>query len=371
MKARQLPTQSGPWTVSHVRDLRQALRQHLSLAHQGSLIPPGFHHVSFNRIVEENQLCEDGAERSHAPSDAWKFRVWAGGHMGFDMPRVHVNTTKFVKVSERITDVRVVGDPARDDSKIFVTLTKWLRASLHKKNDDTDIDTDTSGGSSAFASMIREQKHLCFMRDVPPSLKAAGSTPRRLPPPTEPFHSQTMTPSRTLLFRFSALSQNAHAIHLDADFTRRVYGIPDLLVQGPLTSVLMLEVLRKALRMASRVEDGRFSQDGRFQLYSSESDPDHNHVLAVREFEYRNLLPLFVDEPITIACKRAVTNDSPSAYNSHVGGSEGEGGWPASPGEKWDVWIQKGQGDNAMLAVKGKALVQPVRVARRPGKRMA
>ncbi|EXJ93774.1 hypothetical protein A1O1_02167 [Capronia coronata CBS 617.96] len=419
MKSRILPIPSGSWPASNIHDLRATLEQHLDLAYQGDMIPPGYHHAAFNPIVEEDQLCEDGAERRHAPSDEWKFRVWAGGHMKFDEPIIYLTittnsistkTTNFVQVTEKITDVRVVGgsgDLASRDAKIFVTLTKSFRAeqgsdgpttsrlqfgnsnseseylndSNNKETNRNSLDVNTTTSATP---LIKEQKHLCFMRHIPPSLKTAQTTPRKMRPPTNPFHSQTMTPSRTLLFRFSALSQNAHAIHLDSEFTTRVYGLPKLLVQGPLTSVLMLEVLRKALELVVHEQNSR--------VYEDEYEHEHHHqhqnrkvLLAVREFEYKNLLPLFVDESITIACKRvavppiAATGEEGKGDNDEENhrpsGRDGDHDTPNSrpdrPGDehesqKWDVWIQKGQGENATLAVKGRAIVQAVSTRLRP-----
>ena len=48
-----------------------------------------------------------------------------------------------------------------------------------------------------------------------------------------------------LLFRFSALTYNAHRIHYDRDFAISE-GHPDLLVHGPLQALLMTEALRRA-----------------------------------------------------------------------------------------------------------------------------
>jgi hydroxyacyl-ACP dehydratase HTD2-like protein with hotdog domain len=50
-----------------------------------------------------------------------------------------------------------------------------------------------------------------------------------------------------LLFRFSALTYNAHRIHYDADYATRVEGHPGLVVHGPLLAVLMLELPRRHL----------------------------------------------------------------------------------------------------------------------------
>ena len=46
-----------------------------------------------------------------------------------------------------------------------------------------------------------------------------------------------------LLFRFSALTYNAHRIHYDRDYAR-AEGYPGLLVHGPLQALLMAELAR-------------------------------------------------------------------------------------------------------------------------------
>ena len=52
--------------------------------------------------------------------------------------------------------------------------------------------------------------------------------------------------SPTLLFRFSALTYNAHRIHYDRDFARDVEGYPGLLTHGPLQALAMAEAARAA-----------------------------------------------------------------------------------------------------------------------------
>jgi 3-methylfumaryl-CoA hydratase len=50
--------------------------------------------------------------------------------------------------------------------------------------------------------------------------------------------------SPTLLFRFSALTYNAHRIHYDREYARRVEGYPGLLTHGPLQALAMAEAAR-------------------------------------------------------------------------------------------------------------------------------
>jgi 3-methylfumaryl-CoA hydratase len=61
-------------------------------------------------------------------------------------------------------------------------------------------------------------------------------------PPAADEWSIDVTP--TLLFRFSALTYNAHRIHYDRDYTRDVEGYPGLLTHGPLQALAMAEAAR-------------------------------------------------------------------------------------------------------------------------------
>lgn len=54
-----------------------------------------------------------------------------------------------------------------------------------------------------------------------------------------------VAPTPTLLFRYSALTYNAHRIHYDRDYTREVEGYPGLVVHGPLQALLMAEATRR------------------------------------------------------------------------------------------------------------------------------
>ena len=68
-----------------------------------------------------------------------------------------------------------------------------------------------------------------------------------------------------LLFRFSALTYNAHRIHYDRSYATQVEGYPDLVVHGPLLALLALELPR--VHMPDRL---------------------------VRSFDYRLVRPAFV-----------------------------------------------------------------------------
>lgn len=104
--------------------------------------------------------------------------------------------------------------------------------------------------------------------DVSPGIAAAGEHPH---PSTE----WVVEPNPVLLFRFSALTYNAHRIHYDRDYARDVEGYPGLVVHGPLQAMLMAEAVR---RVQPDVEDCAFA--------------------------YRLLSPLFDKHPFTVSAAR-------------------------------------------------------------------
>ena len=61
--------------------------------------------------------------------------------------------------------------------------------------------------------------------------------------PREPL--LTFDVDTTVLFRFSALTYNAHRIHYDVEYTRQE-GYGDLVVHGPLQALMMGELLRRS-----------------------------------------------------------------------------------------------------------------------------
>lgn len=126
-------------------------------------------------------------------------------------------------------------------------------------------------------------------------------------------------PSPAHLFHFSALTLNAHAIHIDPRYAADADGHRALLVHGPLALALMLRVLAAATD-AGR---GRGDQDDA----GSPAQP----VGIVRRLTYRNYAPLYAGEPMTVAVRRLAASCM------------------------WDVWVE---GPDGALAVKGTAEVE-------------
>jgi hydroxyacyl-ACP dehydratase HTD2-like protein with hotdog domain len=113
------------------------------------------------------------------------------------------------------------------------------------------------------------------------SPSSSSSSPSAIPESTSTStFTYTYTPTPTHLFRFSALTFNAHKIHTDPIWTREIEGHPDgVVVHGPLTALVMLECV-------SRWVDEGWDRD-RDSLGKT-----------VRGFEYRAVSPMYAGKEI-------------------------------------------------------------------------
>lgn len=92
-----------------------------------------------------------------------------------------------------------------------------------------------------------EEQDIAYREAAAPGQKPAAeaAAPARAAAWTEGF-----APDPVLLFRYSALAFNGHRIHYDADYARGEEGYPALVVNGGLTTLMLLEA-------AARRADGR------------------------------------------------------------------------------------------------------------------
>ena len=104
-----------------------------------------------------------------------------------------------------------------------------------------------------------EQQDIVYRPAVPPTGPAVPPTGPAADAPASPGggdgrgavrprrrRTWAIDVSPTLLFRFSALTYNAHRIHYDRDYARDTEGYPGLLTHGPLQALAMAEAARAA-----------------------------------------------------------------------------------------------------------------------------
>ena len=208
---------------------------------------------------------------------------------------------------ERIDDVYVKGEG--EEEKIYVKIKRDIFAGRHPGEFRP---SEVKDGLNRQVYVI-EGRVLVFMRDHNPDQDAIKSPSRVVVPKGKPDFSHTVIPTRDLLFRFSALTFNAHTIHLDKAYCREVEGHRNLLVQGNLMVVLVIEVLRSHLRTRARGQGPASSSQGPLRK------PER-----IVGLQYQNLRPLYVEERMEICVRRLTTN------------SEGI--------TSWEVWIEGADG---------------------------
>jgi 3-methylfumaryl-CoA hydratase len=93
--------------------------------------------------------------------------------------------------------------------------------------------------------VIDEQQDIVYREAAAPAgqLPAPAAEGPAVPPADGEWAIEV---SPTLLFRFSALTYNAHRIHYDRDYAKQVEGYPGLLTHGPLQALAMAEAARAA-----------------------------------------------------------------------------------------------------------------------------
>lgn len=92
---------------------------------------------------------------------------------------------------------------------------------------------------------VREIQSIVFREPAP-----TGAPPAP-PPASDNFDAsgwdahRMLVPSEALLFRYSALTFNSHRIHYDLPYAKEVEGYRGLVVHGPLTATLLLDLAQR------------------------------------------------------------------------------------------------------------------------------
>ncbi len=185
---------------------------------RGSALPPLWHWFYFLPRAPQSQLGIDGHPQrgGFIPPIPYPRRMFAGARIRFHHPLI-------------------IGQPARRDGVIRNITQKAGRS-----------------GQLAFVTVgyqIYQADQLCIEEEQDivyrePGLPAPAPTPVELPPPPAGAWVRVVTPDTRLLFRFSALTFNAHRIHYDRPYAQHEEGYPGLVVHGPLTAMLLLELVR-------------------------------------------------------------------------------------------------------------------------------
>ena len=209
-------------------------------AREGEPLPPMWHWLYFLPAARRSETGPDGHPRrgGFLPPVPLKRRMFAGGETLFHRPLLVGETVK-----QRATVKRVVRKEGRSGPLVLVSVEYGIRA------DEGPVLTETQN---------------LIYTDSPPSAPQPPSEKSR--PPTRPWEWNVPT-DPVLLFRFSALTNNAHRIHYDHPYATAVEGYPGLVVHGPLTALLLAELARRR----GVTDPGRFSFRARSPFYCGDT----------------------------------------------------------------------------------------------------
>jgi len=184
----------------------------------GSPLPPLWQWFFFLPRVPQSRLGPDGHPQraGFMPPVELPRRMFAGARMRFLKPLV------IGRPAQRRSVVRAVSEKeGRTGSLVFVTVAHAIRQDG--------------------AACVEEEQDIVYREAGAP---VAAPMPCELAPAPAGSWTRTVVPDPTLLFRFASLTFNAHRIHYDRTYATAVEGYPGLVVQGPLTAVLLMELVR-------------------------------------------------------------------------------------------------------------------------------
>jgi 3-methylfumaryl-CoA hydratase len=207
---------------------------------RGGGLPILWHWVYLLERPAQSDLGPDGHPVRGAvpePPRPGRRRMWAGGRV-------------------RVDGVLRCGEPA-------TRLTRVL--SVQKKHGRSGALTFYVVGHQILQRdqvVIDEEQDIVYREAASASAPVPGLEPtssRQGPPLPTASGEWVIDTSPTLLFRFSALTYNAHRIHYDRDYARDVEGYPGLLTHGPLQALAMAEAARAAGCEAGRLFEYRLT----------------------------------------------------------------------------------------------------------------
>lgn len=181
-------------------------------------VPLGLFWCLAPETVAGDQLGGDGHPQLglSLPDLGFERRMWAGGEIALHAP---LRPGEAITKESRIADIAF--KEGRTGSLCFVTVTHAYRG-------------EREGEATV---LVSERQDIVYRN-------AGAGGPARPPAALEtPLARITVTPTPTLLFRYSAITFNGHRIHYDAPYARDVEGYDDLVVHGPLQATLMLNLL--------------------------------------------------------------------------------------------------------------------------------
>lgn len=209
-----------------VRRVGALLDRDLNLK-DGDVLPRGWQAILFTSFAPQSALGKDGVPQQASlvpnPDPAiWPRKVFGGRRTEF-FGDLHIGS----RVTRESEIVGAKEKKAGNGRLLIVT----VRSQVFDEGTTEPV-------------LVEEQDHI--FRDADHAIAASTQSQHEQEPRTASIR-QSIVVDPVMLFRYSAITFNAHRIHFDYPYTTQTEGYRGLLVTGPLPTLLMLEMIRDQL----------------------------------------------------------------------------------------------------------------------------
>ena len=204
-------------TATDIIPLRQARQMAATLGHpaelsEGDPLPPLWHWMGWQNETPMAGLGPDGhpARGGFLPPVPLARRMWAGGRLQF-----HAALTIGQPLQRRSEILKVAQKTGATGDMVFVTVGHQI--------------------SRPDGVAVTEEQDIVYM-----AMPDRFLPPAPVPAPDHPAWSDLVAMDSVRLFRYSALTFNAHRIHFDLPYAIEVEKYPGLVVHGPMQAMLLM-----------------------------------------------------------------------------------------------------------------------------------
>lgn len=248
---------------------------------EGTPVPAGHHLVYFTPSIVEAELGLDGTDRTVNPLTPYTRRMWAGGELVW---------------TQDANALLRVGQEVRETTRLLSAEPKKLKSGGEMLVVGVEKTFENDKGVA-----LVDKRSWVFQKEI--------TAENPLTAPTKPAeqdlpsgrHTRDFCQSDVTLFRFSALTFNAHKIHFSPEWCRQVEGHRSCVVHGPLNLVNILDFWRDTAKGGS-----------------SEAVP--------KSIAYRAMSPLYMGEPYRILLEEDTKGqgNSDNEWNAAIWDSYGK-----------------------------------------------
>ena len=211
------------------------------------IVPPLGHWLYFLPETRQSELARDGHTRhgDFLPPTQLPRRMWAGGRIEFLQP-----IPLGAAIQRQSTGLEVNGKHGASGELMFVTIRHEVRvgSALALIEEQDIVFRERASAGEVQRARAKAGMGLIESDELASSLRAVALDAAEL-------------------FRFSALTFNAHRIHYDRDYACREEGYPGLVVHGPYIALLLVD---QFLRFAPAAPISKLAYRARSPLFERE-----------------------------------------------------------------------------------------------------